>query len=79
MSVEVKLIIGCAMFLALFYVSLVLYFKFGLLKKFYHDFMHWHTPSKKLSFDGLSFHSKCKWCGEEILQDSQGNWFEVDK
>lgn len=77
MSIEVKLIIGLAIFLALFYVLPVLYFKFGWFKKLYHDVMHWHQPSEKQSFDGLSFHSKCKWCGKEILQDSQGNWFDI--
>lgn len=28
-----------------------------------------------LSYDGCSFTSKCKHCGKDIMQDSQGNWF----
>lgn len=43
---------------------------------FYHDIMKWHRPDNKpQTFDGLSVHSKCKHCGEDIMQDSQGNWF----
>lgn len=53
-----------------------LYFKFGLFKWFYHDIMHWHQPDNSPErFDGLSTHSVCKYCGKDIMQDSQGNWF----
>lgn len=75
---ETWIAIGIVEFLVLFYVPPVLYFKFGWFKKFYHDFLEWHRPEDKQSFDGCSFHSKCKWCGEEILQDSQGNWFSIE-
>ena len=53
-----------------------LYFKFGFLKFYYHGVLGWHRPdgSPKWS-DGLSTHSKCKYCGKDIMQDSQGNWF----
>ena len=35
-----------------------------------------HFPSVGVnSFDGCSNHSKCKKCGEKIMQDSQGGWF----
>ena len=45
-------------------------------KKVGHDILGWHKPddSPKWS-DGCSVHSKCKYCGEDIMQDSQGNWF----
>ena len=54
-----------------------LYFKFGLFKFFYHDLMGWHTPDENAeeTFDGASIHSKCKYCGRDIMMDSQGNWF----
>ena len=60
--------------------SLVLapfYFKFGFCKRFFHDIMGWHVPDKgeASAFDGCSFHNHCKFCGKEIMQDSQGNWF----
>ena len=39
--------------------------------------MNWHRPkeSEENSFDGCSEHNHCKFCGKEIMQDSQGNWF----
>lgn len=63
-----------------FVISLILapfYFKFGFGKKFYHDVLNWHRPieTEENTFDGLSVHNHCKFCGEEIMQDSQGNWF----
>ena len=53
----------------------IFYFKFGWFKWFYHDVMGWHVPNGNQGFDGCSFTSICKHCGEEIMQDSQGNWF----
>lgn len=50
---------------------------FKALNWLYHDIMGWHKPNEKIGFDGASFTSKCKICGKEILQDSQGNWFEI--
>lgn len=57
------------------FVTPILYFKFGWLKFFYHDVMEWHMPIEEVGYDGCSFISKCKFCGKEIMQDSQGNWF----
>ena len=63
--------------LAWLYVGPGLYFKFGFLKFFYHDVLHWHIPDNSTHyFDGLSDHATCKYCGKDIMQDSQGNWFE---
>ena len=57
-------------------LNAVLYFKAGWFKFFYHDFLGWHTPDDSPhSFDGLSEHATCKYCGRDIMQDSQGNWF----
>lgn len=62
--------------IAWIYIAAGLYFKFGFLKFFYHDFLHWHTPDESPQwFDGLSDHAICKQCGKDIMQDSQGNWF----
>ena len=52
-----------------------LYLAFGLNRWFYHDILKWHQPSEKETFNGCSFCSTCKYCGKEIMQDSQGNWF----
>ena len=58
------------------YAAAGLYFKFGFLKFFYHDFLGWHTPDSSPQYsDGCSQHATCKHCGRDIMQDSQGNWF----
>jgi hypothetical protein len=58
------------------YAGAILYFKFGFLKRYYHDMLGWHTPDESSQrFDGVNEHAICKHCGKEIMQDSQGNWF----
>jgi hypothetical protein len=62
--------------IAWIFIGMGLYFKFGLFKFWYHDFLEWHTPDDSpMRFDGCSVHARCKHCGREIMQDSQGNWF----
>ena len=62
--------------LAWTYIDMGLYFKLGWFKFWYHDLLAWHTPDDgPESFDGCSIHARCKHCGKEIMQDSQGNWF----
>lgn len=63
----------------LFSFGSVFFLSFGWLKFFYHDMLKWHKPAKgeRQDFDGCNVHSVCKYCGKEIIQDSQGNWFEV--
>lgn len=57
-------------------VGTVLYFKFGFLKIWYHDVLGWHTPDDSPQHsDGCSKHATCKYCGKDIMMDSQGNWF----
>lgn len=68
----------CAVFgsVAWMYTAAGLYFKFGFLKFFYHDLLGWHRPSESPVWsDGCSDHAVCKYCGKDIMQDSQGNWF----
>lgn len=62
-------------FILIFFVPILLYEKFGWFKWFYHDILWWHKPTDEREFDGCSLHSRCKYCGREIMQDSQGNWF----
>lgn len=53
-----------------------LYSSFGIFRIFFHDVLGWHKPSNGIeSFDGVSLHATCKYCGKDIMQDSQGNWF----
>lgn len=42
---------------------------------FYHDILGWSKPDNSRYYDGCSVHSHCRFCGKEIMQDSQGNWF----
>lgn len=70
------LLVICGLYLLSFIFGLIwLKFQFKWGDKFYHDFMGWHIPDDSLSHDGCSFHSRCKICGKDIMQDSQGNWF----
>lgn len=39
--------------------------------------MGYHRPTGKVSFDGCSLGCVCEKCGDELLQDSQGNWFSI--
>ncbi len=59
------------------FVTGIIYLVTGLGKWFYHDLLLWHKPSDFEGFDGCSCTSRCKYCGKEIMQDSQGGWFEV--
>ena len=43
----------------------------------FHDKMKWHKPAEYIDFDGVNTHSKCCFCGKEIIEDSQGNWFKA--
>nr|DAU60314.1 MAG TPA: 50S ribosomal subunit [Caudoviricetes sp.] len=42
---------------------------------FYHDILGWHKTDSSRYYDGCSAHSHCRFCGKEIMQDGQGNWF----
>ena len=63
--------------LALFLVLAILYLAMGWNKWLFHNLLGWHKPIKEKTFKSISIISKCKYCGKEITQDSQGNWFEV--
>lgn len=63
--------------IALFLLFGGLYMAFGWNKWFYDRILGWHKPIDKVVFDGCSYASKCKYCGKPIMQDSQGNWFEI--
>lgn len=48
----------------------------GRLRKWAHDHLGWHAPDDSpRRFDGCSIHSTCRFCGKDVMQDSQGNWF----
>ncbi len=72
--IEILLVI---LVLVLIWVPGIVYLLTGHLKFIYHDILGWHEPDKnaKIWSDGCSSHCRCKHCGKEIMQDSQGNWF----
>ncbi len=71
-----EVIFWFALFLAAFYIPPILYFKLGWFRHFYHDILEWHQPDDSPEWcDGVSMHTRCKYCGKMIMQDSQGNWF----
>lgn len=44
-----------------------------------HNWFGWHAPDNVRTFDGCSVGSTCLYCGKRILQDSQGNWFKIER
>lgn len=64
--------------LALFLVLAILYLAIGWNRWLFHNLLGWHKPIKEKTLNGINIISKCKYCGKEIAQDSQGNWFEVE-
>lgn len=71
-------LIVAGIYLVLFLIGIIWYIHpFKAMTWFYHDIMGWHKPDDSVGFDGASFTSRCRFCGKEILQDSQGNWFEA--
>ena len=64
--------------LILFLVLAILYLVIGWNRWLFHNLLGWHKPTKKKTFNGIAIISKCRYCGKEIAQDSQGNWFEVE-
>lgn len=74
-AVTAKLLVAIALLLMWVWIGGIVYLETGFGKRLYHDLMGWHQPDNSGSFDGCSEHSRCKYCGKEIMQDSQGNWF----
>ena len=77
----IKLISGiliaiCVSWLVFLLIGGAIYWRFGLFKKFFHGVLEWHKPKSGIEgYDGASFHATCKYCGKDIMMDSQGNWF----
>ena len=70
-------LIAAAALIVVMIVTAILYLKAGWFKWFYHGVLGWHEPKDEEKYDGCSYTSVCKYCGKRIMQDSQGNWFEV--
>ena len=78
MSIGIIILIVVGSILALFLLFAFLYLAFGWNKWLFHNLLGWHKPIKENTLNGTNIISKCKYCGKEIAQDSQGNWFEVE-
>jgi len=40
------------------------------------EWLGWHVPGGHTRwFDGCNVYARCRGCGRELMQDSQGNWF----
>lgn len=73
-TLTVVFVIGI-LFMLFLLVGGTFYSRKGWNKKFFHDTMGWHEPTKNITFNGINYCSHCKHCGKWIMQDSQGNWF----
>ena len=74
----VKILEIIAIIIAIMWMSGVIYLisKGRIFNWFYHNIMGWHLPDDKpQEFDGCNIRTHCKFCGKEIIQDSQGNWY----
>lgn len=60
-----------------FTAAILCYVMFGWFSFFFHDVLGWHEPDEDSEqwFDGASYRARCRHCGADIMQDSQGNWF----
>ena len=77
MDIAKIIVVSILSVLTVIFIISPMYFKWGIGKWLYHNIFGWHQPKENdnVSFDGYSFHCKCKHCGKDIMQDSQGNWF----
>lgn len=73
-TLTVVFVIGI-LFMLFLLIGGIFYSRKGWNKKFFHDIMGWHEPTKNITFNGVSYCSHCKYCKKRIMQDSQGNWF----
>ena len=79
MNPEIEKLIW-VLFLTPFATLFMLFVPWSFIKnKQYHLWccqrLGWHKADTITEFDGASLHGVCKWCGKEVMQDSQGNWF----
>lgn len=62
--------------MGIFWLPAICYILFGCFKWWYHDILKWHKPKEgTIERDSVCTWAVCKYCGERIQQDSQGNWF----
>ena len=47
-------------------------------RKFLCDILDWHKPIYMV-VKGVNTHSYCRHCDREIVRDSKGNWFSINR
>ncbi len=68
----------CTIFIPAISITLITAFvEHKKTKKPFSCCIGYHRPAGKVSFDGCSLGCVCGKCGDELLQDSQGNWFSI--
>lgn len=50
-----------------------------MIKKFIHNLLGWGFPDKLIGGDGFQQNYSCRFCKNEITQDSQSNWFHLSQ
>jgi len=45
------------------------------MRRLIHWLLGWGFPDESRRNDGCSDHAMCVICGEDLMLDSQGNWF----
>lgn len=78
MSVSKIVLLCIASVIGLFLIFAFIYQSTGFGKWFFDRILSWHKPVDNVERYGPFNTSKCRYCGKQIMQDSQGNWFEVD-
>ena len=48
------------------------------IRKFLCNILDWHKPTYMV-VKGVNTHSYCRHCDREIVRDSQGNWFSINR
>ena len=49
------------------------------IRQFICNMLGWHVPIVDMYIGQCNSISKCRYCGKVIAQDSQGNWFALNK
>ena len=49
------------------------------IKKFFHDFLGWGFPEKRVGGDTFQPTYSCEFCDKELAQDSTGAWFHLSQ
>lgn len=72
----VKVLIAILIIGAILWIAGIFYMLTGRPKWLFHDVMEWHRPRDDERSACECYH--CKYCGIEIVSDSQENWYHME-